>query len=59
MLNRLRIKKKHEMIEPDDILLLKHCMKEAPARILHIFATNAEVQQCNNSMIMTYFSDPL
>ncbi|XP_063411592.1 uncharacterized protein LOC134694510 [Mytilus trossulus] len=59
MLNRLRIKKKHEMIEPDDILLLKHCMTEAPDRILHIFATNAEVQQFNNSMIMKYFSDPI
>ncbi|VDI59074.1 Hypothetical predicted protein [Mytilus galloprovincialis] len=59
MLNRLRIKKKNEIIELDDFTLLKHCMKEAPDRILHIFATNAEVQQFNNSMIMKYFSDPV
>lgn len=47
MLNRLRVRKKNEPLSEDDVLTLKQCESGEESTDIHLFATNAEVDEYN------------
>ena len=58
MLNRLRIKKKEEDINHEDLKAIAKCMlKSEPDDVLHIYPTNNEVKGFNNKMILKLGSE--
>uniref|UniRef100_A0AAR2L6W1 ATP-dependent DNA helicase n=1 Tax=Pygocentrus nattereri TaxID=42514 RepID=A0AAR2L6W1_PYGNA len=60
LLNRLRVKQKHEPLSDADSSMLKQVIKspeDCPSDALHIFATNKEVDGFNSAAITSRFSD--
>lgn len=47
MLNRLRVHKKNETLSPNDINMLKQCETGEECDAIHIFPTNAQVDEYN------------
>ncbi|CAG2195133.1 unnamed protein product [Mytilus edulis] len=57
LLNRLRVKKKSDLLRLEDQTLLKSCERHTvPPETLHIFGTNDEVALHNNQMIKSVCS---
>ncbi|KAI4879221.1 hypothetical protein NFI96_027864, partial [Prochilodus magdalenae] len=59
LLNRLRVKQKHEALSDADRSMLEQVIKspeECPPDALHIFATNKEVDYYNSAAITSRFS---
>ncbi|CAG2241375.1 unnamed protein product [Mytilus edulis] len=52
LLNRLRVKQKNESLTLFDKRTLTHCFGDGPDEALHIYSTNAEVDNFNKEMIM-------
>uniref|UniRef100_A0A9J7WXW9 ATP-dependent DNA helicase n=1 Tax=Cyprinus carpio carpio TaxID=630221 RepID=A0A9J7WXW9_CYPCA len=63
LLNRLRVKQKHEKLTDEDKCMLeavtRSSSKECPTHVLHIFATNKEVDKHNTEAISLCFSNIL
>ncbi|KAG1927220.1 ATP-dependent DNA helicase PIF1 [Pimephales promelas] len=61
LLNRLRVKKKHEKLTDADRCMLESVVRsspeECPADALHIYATNKEVDNHNSEAISSRFSN--
>ncbi|KAL6486235.1 hypothetical protein MHYP_G00056270 [Metynnis hypsauchen] len=60
LLNRLRVKQKHDPLSDADSSLIKQVIKspeDCPSDALHIFATNKEVDGYNSAAITSRFSD--
>ena len=51
MLNRLRIRTKEEILDTKLIEHFRECVREGPEDVLHVFATNDEVNDYNLSML--------
>ncbi|XP_063436532.1 uncharacterized protein LOC134717961 [Mytilus trossulus] len=58
LLNRLRVKQKNESLSSSDQEALKHCFGDSPDEALHIYSTNAEVDNFNKEMIMKLCTEP-
>ncbi|OCT76291.1 hypothetical protein XELAEV_18031490mg [Xenopus laevis] len=60
MLNRFRIKQKHEPLSDGDREMLATTIKspeECPTSVLHIYATNKEVEDHNSKSLFLHYSD--
>ncbi|KAL6484420.1 hypothetical protein MHYP_G00064660 [Metynnis hypsauchen] len=60
LLNRLRVKQKHDPLSDADSSMIKQVIKspeDCPSDALHIFATNKEVDGYNSAAITSQFSD--
>nr|DAA01286.1 TPA_exp: replicase/helicase/endonuclease [Danio rerio] len=61
LLNRLRVKQKHEKLTDTDKHMLesviRSSLEECPSDALHIYATNKEVDNHNTAAIQSRFSD--
>lgn len=51
MLNRIRTRTKEEILEPALIEDFRECIRQGPDDVLHVFATNDEVNDYNLSML--------
>lgn len=51
MLNRIRTRTKEEILEPALIEDFRECIRQGPDAVLHVFATNDEVNDYNLSML--------
>lgn len=51
MLNRIRTRTKEEILETAIIEAFKECVRQGPDDVLHVFATNDEVNDYNLSML--------
>ncbi|KAL3967234.1 protocadherin Fat 1/2/3 [Sarotherodon galilaeus] len=60
VLNRIRVKQKTDSLEADDKALLTqaiHDIKDCPSNVLHIYATNKEVDKHNSATVTALHSD--
>ncbi|KAI5614793.1 hypothetical protein C0J50_11103, partial [Silurus asotus] len=60
LLNRIRVKPKHEVLSKEDRALLAPCLTkpiDCPHKTLHIFATNKEVQKHNTAIVNALHPD--
>ncbi|KAL3986446.1 leucine-rich repeats and death domain-containing protein [Sarotherodon galilaeus] len=60
VLNRIRVKQKTDSLEANDKALLTqaiHDIKDCPSNVLHIYATNKEVDKHNSATVTALHSD--
>lgn len=60
VLNRIRVKQKTDPLDADDKALLTqaiHDIKDCPSNVLHIYATNKEVDKHNSATVTALHSD--